>query len=279
MEISVLEHSERNNDESNAYSERNSDNDAGIGKADQIVGTVWSTYLTKYPDPQREFKSPSQICRKDDISYILPIASSCHFFDLPLRIFIDEPNSSVLKFLEGKNISLAEINRTVVSSNDERFFIYREQISHLDDDELILFADCSDVYFKRNPFDYLAKAPGIVFGEDVENTPMIGQNKYLVDKYRELARERQLSKSDISLIQTGFLVNAGVIGGKVKWLKQFLDFTCDYLVKWSHLEKNFNMPAVNLAANKLTFPVWVGKPFTSGFKKFEIDSAYYVVHK
>jgi predicted O-linked N-acetylglucosamine transferase (SPINDLY family) len=249
------------------------------GSSETCTGTVWSSYLTQFPDPQSAFKTPTQKCRRDDISYVFPIAASCHFHGLPLTIFTDEPNLSVQGYLDDKKIVLELVDRTISSANDERFFIYRERIRALNDDELVLITDCSDVYFKRNPFEYLANVPGLIFGEDIEATPIIGQNSYLVDKYNELMQEGLLTKSDVDIVQGGFLVNAGVFGGKVKLVKPLLEAICGYLEKWAHLDRNFNMPAVNLAANRMNCPVWVGKPFTSGFKKFEVDSSYYVVHK
>jgi len=245
----------------------------------QTVGQVWTSYLTRYPDPQANFKTAKQLCRKDDLSYVFPLLSSCLFHDLPLTIFSDAPNPNIAHKLKPVNVAFKMIERTVNSANDERFYAYRDAVAELSDDQILLLSDCSDVYIKRDPFEYLDQAPGLVIGEDIEGTPLIAQNQYLMTKYKAIAAKGLLRQSDIEVVNRGFLVNAGVIGGRVKYLKELLAVTCAYLEKWRCLDENLNMPAVNLAVNQMAFPVWVGKPFTSGFKQFEIESSYYVVHK
>lgn len=246
---------------------------------DSYEAQVWSSYLTLEPDPQQKFKNPVEICRRDDISYVFPIASSCLFHSIPLRLFVDEENASLRSFLRSQNIKFIDIKRNFKSSNDERFAVYNSAIKYLHDDQILILCDCSDVFLKRNPFDYFDKFDGIVIGEDLEETPFIKQNKNLIDDYKKISRQKLMGRKEIQIINQGFMANAGVIGGRVKYLRPLLEMVSNYLYQWKELNLNLNMAAVNLAINQMDCSIRVGKPFTSGFKKFEIDSSYYVVHK
>ena len=78
---------------------------------------------------------------------------------------------------------------------------------------------------------------------------------------------------------TSPLVNAGVIGGTLAQAKDFINDVVNFLEKCPD-EGNWNMIAVNFAASKLDRDsFFMGKPFTSEFKKFNYEFDGYVVHK
>lgn len=242
-------------------------------------GWVWTSYFTDVPDAELLQRPPYQRCEKGDVSYLFTIASSCYYHKLPLKVFVDEKHLEIEAKLKEKGFHVQATERNVRSAKDQRFFSYLKAISQLKDDDLLIIVDCSDVLIKRDPFPYLAKIPGLIFGEDIQETPAIVQNKPIVEKFKLLLANKMLTPKDIDIVNKGFLVNGGVLAGRVCHIKICLQMICSYLSAWQGLSQTLYMPAINLVANQIELPVWVGKPFSSSFKSSELSSSYYVVHR
>jgi hypothetical protein len=74
------------------------------------------------------------------------------------------------------------------------------------------------------------------------------------------------------------LMNAGVIGGQYGLVRIFLNVLSSVITTLDS-QANNNMMAVHYVAYKLGLRTSIGYPLTSTFKRFEINSDAYIVHK
>jgi hypothetical protein len=229
-------------------------------------GWVWTSCFSDAPDPELRQKSPHQKCDEDEVTYFFNVASSCYYHGLPLKVFVDEKHLKPKKRLNEKGFHIETSERNIKSAKDQSFFSYLKAISQLNDDDLLLVVDCSNVLIKRDPFPFLSNAPGLVLGEDINAPPAMAQNKPLVEKFKLLAANKMLSPRDIDTVNRGFLVNGDVIAGRACHIKICLELVCSYLTAWQSLSETLYMPAINLVANQIDLPVWVGEPFSSIFQ-------------
>lgn len=241
---------------------------------------IVSSYFITKGDPQMDAKPPEYRCRPDDLTYISSWLATALFCDLQPVLLIDKMDKSLIALLETRGVIVIQANLGPMSTNDERFFCYLELLETIKFGH-VLFTDVSDVLFKKNPFDFPEMKKKICLGKDVSSTPLVGNNRWMVNKIQKLVNlnNKLLSIDEIKNFVKSPLVNAGVIGGSLTQAKEFIKDVVTFLEKCPD-EGNWNMIAVNFAASKLekdTF--FMGKPFTSEFKGFNYEFDGYVVHK
>lgn len=243
-------------------------------------GVVFTSYFSTTEDAQSRYKRQRQRVRPRDISYIQALYSSCQLHNLALLVFVDDSSQEMQVWTrqwERPNIKFIFVPRSGLSANDDRFLAYREVLKRLPDQLPILLADASDVLIKQSPWQYIADAPGLVFGEDASH--VIRLNEHTSGQFDEIVSAGLLGQSEAETIKVGFMVNAGVIGGFSSSLLDFLNDVTLLIRAWGGIVFNINMPAVNAIANVTEHPIWIGKPFSSAFGAWEIEADYYVIHK
>lgn len=241
---------------------------------------IISSYFVTKDDPQIDAKPPEYRCRPDDLTYISSWLATALFCNLQPVLMIDKMDDALIALLEARGVIVIQANLGPMSTNDERFFCYMDLLETTEFGH-VLFTDVSDVLFKKNPFEFSEMKKKICLGTDESSTPLVGNNGYVVNKIRKLVNldNGLFSIDQIQNFVRSPLVNAGVIGGKFELARNFIKNVVTFLEKCPD-EGNWNMIAVNFAASNLEkSSFFVGKPFTSEFKKYNYEFDGYVVHK
>jgi hypothetical protein len=239
---------------------------------------VLTSYFTSSPDPQRTDQSGRQLHTvTDSFDYIYPwYVSMCHA-NLVGIIFHDSLSESFVNKFSTPNICFCKVKLGNYSVNDERFLVYN---SFLEKNEFskVLMTDVSDVFIKRDPFPLFAEANTLYIGSDDPTSSTIQSNSWALTKSAIMAKE---GKGKIDLNHDFLkmkLMNAGVIGGQYGLVRIFLNVLSS-VIKTLDSQANNNMMAVHYVAYKLGLRTSIGYPLTSTFKRFEINSDAYIVHK
>jgi hypothetical protein len=239
---------------------------------------VLTSYFTSRPDPQRTNQSGQQHhTLTDSFDYIYPWYVSMRHANLVGIIFHDSLSESFISKFSTPNIYFCKVKLGNYSVNDERFLIYN---SFLGKNEFskVLMTDISDVFIKRNPFPLFSEAHTLYLGSDDPTSSTIQSNSWALTKSAIMAKE---GKGQINLNHNFFnmkLMNAGVIGGHYGLVRIFLT-ALSSLLKTLDSQTNNNMMAVHYVTHKLGLRTKIGYPLTSTFKRFEINSDAYIVHK
>lgn len=269
-----------------------------INEGDYHKELILTTYFTSKADPQKKIFMPN-----DDFSYIGKFYSSVLEHDLHAVIFYDNLSEAFVEKHTCDNIKFVKCRIIMYSLNDERFFIYREFLNSISAEKIIL-ADVNDVTFGKNPFEFMQQDK-LYIGRD--HHVLIKGSEWIQNKLNILP---QLIKEGIPvLIGNMPLVNAGVIGGDARTIRNFVQKVAA-LLAYADNNNNNNMACVNIAffdaywlpyhknpavrlkyfrnadVKKLKVQLQIksakflmGKPFTSHFWKFEKDNGSYIYHK
>ena len=233
------------------------------------TNVIMTTYFCNKKDPQRSKKAPC-----NDFSYIKPWYNSVKKLNLNGIIFYDGLSDEFIKKYETSNIKFAyvNINDTVFSLNDIRYFIYLDYIIKNSNIKNIFMTDGNDITIVKNPFNIIQNNK-IYVGSEVN-----GSISYLQDKYNKIN-----NKSNNYKINKNMFFNAGILGGTRNQVIKFLQGMIDI---FNNLDNNIksndvNMGVFNIVTNLYFFNNYVtGEPLHSKFKKFENDRKdVYFIHK
>ena len=241
---------------------------------------IISSYFTSKVDPQINSKPIEYQCRPNDLTYISSWLATSLFYNLSPILIVDDMQSELINLLEQKGVIVVKADLGAMSTNDERFFCYAELLN-ITNFKSALFTDVSDVLIKKNPFNFFEMKKRICLGNDMETTPLVGNNAWMVEKTKALLRSNEslIESEDLTRFLRSKLVNAGVVGGPIIPIRKFIDNVVEFLAKCP-VAGNWNMIAVNFVASKLDEDEnFQGAPFTSKFKKFNYEFDGYVVHK
>jgi UDP-glucuronate 4-epimerase len=235
---------------------------------------IWASYYTTKPDPQRNLNWP-----KNDFTIIADWYNSIRPTGITARIFHDSLSSEFTTHFTTTKISFDENHHLPWSTNDSRFLLYLSRLDQLDDDDLVFFTDISDVTIVNHGYFDKVQDDRIYIGNDIEKTPKIGQNDWMIAKTKEYLAEVPHFSFDAKFIDAK-LYNAGIVGGNVKTAREFLFKVVDILSNQVS-ENNYNMFAVNYAAFKIQSDLEVSSPtwLASKFKKNEVRSDVLFKHK
>lgn len=282
-------------------------NENGINPSGDILFT---TYFTSKPNPQRGILSsasdPSSIVKQvepnsEDLTKVL--FDSVSKLNLKLVVFHDGLSEQFINEFSSENIEFLASTIKNYSTNDERFFVYKEYLDANDKIERVFFIDCFDVKCVTDPFKIFEEyGDRLYVGRDccysIENSP------YLMEKLanmNDLICSRETKESFQNFLRMP-LFNAGIVGGSRQKVMFLLDFMCN-LFACADRDDNNNMIILNYAIFKLymrhtNFPlsqnpdvipmvdpyskndnVYSGFPLNSLFKSYEDRDDVYFIHK
>lgn len=226
---------------------------------------------------------------QNDINYIMPWYSSIHALGLNGIVFYDNLTTEFVEKYENKNIKFYKAEESKYqtyhwlnnprSNHDWRWFVYRDYLKNHTYDS-VFFTDSSDVYVIKNPNKIIEDYPTVdlfVCKDNIKlcHFPYLDVHKQAKwDNYSFFAMEHLKGQID--------LINMGVIGGKYEQTINFLDKFCLTRSKMGNINFSADMwigqyVFRHLLADK---KILIGEPFTSKFKKYEIDRKdVYFIHK
>mmetsp|Transcript_11138 Transcript_11138/g.68590 ORF Transcript_11138/g.68590 Transcript_11138/m.68590 type:complete len:297 (-) Transcript_11138:4294-5184(-) len=248
---------------------------------------VVSTVFHSKDDPQRR-KPSCRVCE----DYFAPWLRSLRRLNISTLIIHDGLPQSVLEANKDPLVSFVKVGLGRGSVNDERFRLYYALLTDQPLDlyptlkifqrhvqvfypgaAKIFFTDAADVQFLRNPFPLVdLNREHIFIGS--ENRKWI---KWMKRKVRDCGLQRLQ-------FQRRQMYNAGILGGRINVLSQFLH---DFLQIQEGLspeayKRNCNMPVFNaVARNWIKMErVQTGFPLHSSFLAFECNqSGAFICHK
>lgn len=218
---------------------------------------ILTTYFTGKKDPQRKKQ-----WGLDDYSIFKKWAESIKSHKINGIIFHDNLSNNFIYKHENDNIKFKRCDKNYIwSTNDFRFFVYRDYVNTNTDLQKIFMTDISDVVIKQNPFSNI-KSDKIYAGYD--NMGMIRWSKIkgfgLVPEYSSFWKTLENKK----------VINAGVVGGYREIVLSFLNKMKEQFEKINRPKENNNMAVFNYVMHKyFKNDLIVGSPVTSNFKRYE----------
>ena len=243
-----------------------------------VITSYFSSKANPQITPEGEIFAP-----KNSIAYIYPWYVSMSHLGLNGVIVHDGLSEEFIRKYSSQKIGFHYYEPKAYSLNDERFFGFVEVINRYEPDNVLL-TDASDLFIKKDPFEFILSQKKLCFGSDMDSLPRIKDNSWCLNRairFVELILEKRLTLSPLSEFKTFGIfkyVNAGVIGGSSDLVRPLLD---DLVKLFSGLnsDENFNMIALNYLLWHQKIDFFSGQPLTSPFKKYELDGDYYIVHK
>lgn len=243
-----------------------------------VITSYFSTKANPQITPEGEIYAP-----KNSIAYIYPWYVSMSHLGLEGVIVHDGLSEDFVRRYRTPKIHFHYYRPKTFSLNDERFFGFMEVINEYKPDN-ILMTDASDLFIKKDPFEFILSQKKLCFGSDMPSTPRIKDNSWCLNraiKFVEIILEKRLTPlplSEFTTFGTFNYVNAGVIGGSSNLIKPLL---LDLLQLFNGLNsgENFNMTALNFLLWHQKIDFFHGQPLTSPFKQYQLDGDFYIIHK
>jgi hypothetical protein len=238
---------------------------------------VFTTYFSSKDNPQKSASGSYNRAPKNNISYIYAWYVSVMHLGLNGVIIHDGLSDDFVNKYTCPNLIFIKYELGGLSINDERYFALFEILKN-NNFKKVMITDGSDVFFKKNPFEFIDDMSILYFGSDIDETPRIKNNIWCLSKASDLQKKSgQIMKIDESFLDFEF-VNAGVVGGSYEKVKLFMEKLVFFLSSIND-GGNHNMMAINYLLWKYQTPYFKGAPFTSPFKKYELHGDYFIVHK
>lgn len=245
-----------------------------------------SAILTSYFSKKKHPNDPSDpwvigrnsagFVDSDSFSYIEPWYSSVDSLGLNGFVFYDNLSDEFLKKYTTDKIKFIKVEPTDYSNNDWRFFCYRNFLEENIFDAVFL-TDGSDVT--------VVKDPSLIIAEREEDLFVCKDSIKLKDfPYFELHDQTEWeNRSTFALFSPIWdLINMGVIGGSYANIMEFLEAFCQTRIRLGFPDFNSDMWVGQYVFRHLLShkSLLIGEPFTSEFKKYEIDRKdVYFIHK
>lgn len=214
---------------------------------------------------------------QNDFKYIEPWYNSVNNLNLEGRIFYDNLSDDFLNQYTTDKIKFIKVNPSDYSNNDWRFFCYRNFLEENVFDSVFL-TDGSDVTVVKDPCKIMSSFPS--------NDLFVCKDSIMLNEFPYLQIHQKAQWDDyvwFSICQNRLeLINMGVIGGDYKNIILFLNKFCETRIRLGDPSFNSDMWIGQYVFRKLldNKKILIGEPFTSNFKKYEIDRKdVYFIHK
>jgi len=246
-----------------------------------------SVILTSYFSVKKHPNDPNDKCvigrgsdgrvLQNDFQYIKPWYNSVNKLNLEGRIFYDNLSDDFLNEYTTDKIKFIKVTPSDYSNNDWRFFCYRNFLEENKFNSVFL-TDGSDVTVVKDP------------GRIIKDNPLIDlfvcKDSIMLNEFPYLQIHKQARWDNYTWFhnhqQMLNLINMGVIGGGYDNIMLFLNNFCETRIKLGHPDFNSDMwTGQYVFRNLLSYKnMLIGEPFTSNFKKYEIDRGdVYFIHK
>lgn len=215
---------------------------------------------------------------QNDFKYIQPWYESIHNLGLDGRIFYDNLSEEFVDQYTTDKIKFIKVSCSDYSNLDWRWFCYRNFLEENKFDSVFL-TDSSDVSVVKDPSIILKQFPDIDL--------FACKDSISLSEFPYLNIHEKFNWNDYLwfhiMANRLDLINMGVIGGNYNNVLIFLNAFCQERIKMGYPE--FGQADMwlgqyifrNILSNK---NLLIGYPFTSEFKKYEIDRKdVYFIHK
>jgi hypothetical protein len=258
----------------------------------ELEEVVFACYFTKRKDPQ------SGICRSiPDINYIKPWYESILKLNINGIIIHDGIDETFIKQYQTEKIQFRKYTAGKYAIFDERWILYYMFISQTNIKRAFC-TDISDVNITANPFTFFNKEDVLYIGRD--NANKIRHSGWMLSEIDSYLKNSGYKIPRSFIFQQ--LYNVGIIGGSRKVMLFFLSKVID-LILLTDSEPFKEMTVVNLIIHKYFFPklyyspdeliytnpkndsisshanLISGYPLNSEFKKYDINSPAFFIHK
>jgi hypothetical protein len=234
---------------------------------------IITSYFTSKADPQ----NPNVHAPNNTISYIYNWYISTLYLDLNAIIIHDQLSDEFILQYERPNIKFYQHTPGRFSLNDERFIALNNLIKS-NNFAKVLITDGNDVTIKKNPFEFITNPNMLYFGSDESAYPTIKDNSWCMHKLSQFIKDANGTlHMDRSILDFEY-VNAGVIGGAAELMGAFTESISEIFNKLG-TNNNHNMIATNYLLWLTSIAHHKGAPLTSNFKKYELASDNFIVHK
>lgn len=238
---------------------------------------ILTSYFTYGRDPQRKVQV------KESFDYMANFYNSVNFLQLNTIIFHTDLSASFVKQYSNKNIKFLKVlppENKKRSTNDFRFFTYSTWLNaHKESVDFVLMTDISDVFFLKNPFDYLYdKMNDNNHKHTLFLSPDIGsfhKNSWQVSKCYSEESKQWPSAGKLKMH------NAGVWGGSFSTTTCLLKCITTELNKFisSSNYANCNMPAYNWCIHNAKCGDVDDDPlFVNKFRKSCKSKDHHIIH-
>lgn len=214
---------------------------------------------------------------QNDFKYIEPWYNSVNSLGLDGRIFCDNLSEEFISKYTTDKIKFIKISDFDYSNNDWRFFCYRDFLDNNKFDSVFL-TDASDVTVVKDPSCIIDKFKEIDF--------FICKDSIMLNEFPYLELHKQAKWDDyvwFSMLHNRLeLINMGVIGASYSNILEFLNKFCEIRIKLGNPDFNSDMWIGQYVFRSClnNKKLLIGEPFTSIFKKYEIDRKdVYFIHK
>lgn len=214
---------------------------------------------------------------QNDFQYIEPWYNSVNKLGLEGRIFYDNLSDEFLKQYTTDKIKFIKVSPSDYSNNDWRFFCYRNFLEENKFDSVFL-TDGSDVTVVQDPSGIISSFP--------DTDLFVCKDSIMLNEFPYLQLHEQAEWEDYVWFMICHhrleLINMGVIGGNYENILLFLNKFCETRIRLGIPDFNSDMWIGQYVFRKLLADksILIGEPFTSIFKKYEIDRKdVYFIHK
>lgn len=214
---------------------------------------------------------------QNDFKYIQPWYESVNRLGLQGRIFCDNLSEEFIEKYTTENIKFIKVYSSEYSNNDWRFFCYKNYLK-LNKFDNVFLTDGSDVTVVKDPCE--------IFADYSEIELFVCKDSIKLKDFPYVQVHQQAGWDSLSyflICQNHWdLINMGVIGGSYENINLFLEKFCDTRVKLGNPDFNSDMWIGQYVFRSLLSDkkVLIGEPFTSEFKKYQIDRKdVYFIHK
>eukprot|EP00051_Salpingoeca_urceolata_P008654 m.107643 g.107643 ORF g.107643 m.107643 type:complete len:547 (-) comp15860_c0_seq1:305-1945(-) len=250
---------------------------------------VFTSYFTSSADPQRAKQRSA-----NRFAYMRAWYNSLKALGMHAVVFHDGLGTEFMKAIEGEgHVTFHHVALANRSTNDARFFAYRDYLATHPAIHRVLLTDISDVRFQHDPFLLMSVFGNLLYiGKDVPLFNTMEEMGWMQRRVKSCflgpsngrtvgQPGQRLGKNKIStLMATPPVYNAGVIGGYRDLMLEFLGLVTAALDTTPH-EVNCNMAVVNMVAQEhFGHRVFAGSPLTSRFMQRQSEPrGVFIVHK
>lgn len=249
-----------------------------------MQSVILTSYFSKKPHPNDPNdahvvgRNHDGFVHNNTFKYIEPWYNSVKSLNLNGVIFHDDLSNEFVNQYATDKINFIKTDVGLYSNLDWRWFCYRNFLESNKFDSVFI-SDGSDVSIVKDPHDIISEYP---------NTDLfVCKDSIKLSEFPYIQLHQQANWENLVwfiLMQNRLdLINMGVIGGSYNNMLDFLNTFCTTRLKLG--DPNFAQADMwigqyvlrHLLSNK---NILVGEPFTSNFKKYEIDRKdVYFIHK
>ena len=235
---------------------------------------IFTTFYTTKGDPQRGGRR-----KNDDSNYMSRWYRTLCGVNLRGVVFHDALSEGFKKRFNKNHVTFELSPPGERTTNDARFYAYRNYLLRTPAVQRAFFTDISDVTFLKNPFQLIDILGDFLYiGTDANIR--VGAMGWLNSRFKACFTKNSYF-NDLPTIKRHYIVyNAGVIGGTRSMLLAFLGRLIEAFDN-TPKKANCNMGVVNYVVHKyFDDVVYTGFPVTNRFKKYRrYAKGVYITHK